>query len=323
VTEVNQAQQPISKVFQAILLTSLAVTLPVVQWSVFGWFHILLPLLAFYQLGKFGTYTGKKILLIAGGLSSLVFAYYQDFHLLVFSMAMLVTGYILHTSYKRGDSPAISGLKGFAALAACWFAIFAFSSIGSEANSYQQLIGTLDEGITEALVYYRKSSEISAESLVILETTLYQMKSLVPIIMPAILGCMMLFVIWLTMVAGSRAVRNMQLQNHWGHYRLWQLPDKLIWIAILAGALTLLPVPVFRNVGINSLIMLGVIYTFQGLSITVYFMHKWNVPILLRSFLYVMVILQSFGTVVLLICGIADIWFDFRKMKNVASAAND
>jgi len=323
VTEVNQAQQPISKVFQAILLTGLVVTLPVVEWAVFGWFHILLPLLAFYQLGKFGTYTGKKILLIAAGLSSLVFAYYQNFHLLVFSLAMLVAGYILHTSYRKGDSPAISGLKGFAALATCWFGIFVFSSLGSDTNSYLQLIGTLDEGITEALDYYRKSSEISAESLVILETTLYQMKSLVPMIMPAILGCMMLFVVWLTMVAGSRATRNMQLQNPWGHYRFWQLPEKLIWLVILAGALTLLPVPILKGAGINGLIMLSVIYTFQGLSITVYFMHKWNVPILLRSFLYVMVFLQSFGTVVLLICGIADIWFDFRKMKNVASTAND
>lgn len=322
-TEVNRAQQPISGIFQAILVTGLALSLPVVQWSIFGWFHVLLPLLSFYQLGKFGTYTGKKILFIAAGLSSLVFAYYQNLDLLVFSLAMLITGYVLHSSYTKGDSPAISGLKGFVSLAACWLGIFVFSSIGSDVNSYQQLINILDKGISEAVQYYRDSSEISAESLVILEGTLYQMQTLVPIIMPAILGSMMLFVIWLTMVIGSRLIRTLQRQNSWGSYRIWQLPEKLIWVVIFAGILALLPVPVFKGVGINSLIMLSVVYTFQGLAITVFFMHKWNVPILLRSFLYVMVVLQSFGTVVLLICGIADIWFDFRKMKKVASNAND
>jgi hypothetical protein len=51
------------------------------------------------------------------------------------------------------------------------------------------------------------------------------------------------------------------------------------------------------------------------MAIAVFFMNKWNVPLLLRSFFYVMIVFQSLGTLILLIFGIADIWFDFRKLK--------
>lgn len=197
------------------------------------------------------------------------------------------------------------------------------TSFGTEVNSYQLLINTLDTGITEALGYYRESGDISAESLVILESTLVQMKTIVPVIMPSILGSMILFVIWFTMVLGNRLLRTVSIDDPWGHYRLWQLPDKLIWLGILLGLCSILPLSLIKSFGINGLILLSVIYTFQGLSIVVYFMHKWNVPILLRSFLYVMVILQSFGTIILLICGVADIWFDFRKMKKATPESNE
>lgn len=321
--EVNHNPTPISVILQGILLTFLAFALPVAEWSVFGWFHVLLPLVAFYQLGKFGTYTGKKVLLIAAVAGSLVFIFYQNYDLLIFSLAMLLTGYVLFLSGQQGDSPAKSGLKGFMTLAGCWAGIFIATSLISGENSYLQLISILDSGITDALDYYRKNNEISAESLLILETTLNQMKSILPVIMASILGSMVLFVVWLTMVVGNRLTRMMQFQANWGHYRLWQLPEKLIWAGIILGLMVILPIPALKAVGINGLILLSVVYMFQGLAITVYFMHKWNVPILLRSFLYVMVFLQSFGTVILLVCGIADIWFDFRRMRKVLPGMNE
>ncbi len=34
----------------------------------------------------------------------------------------------------------------------------------------------------------------------------------------------------------------------------------------------------------------------------------------MRSFFYVMMIVQTFGTIILLVVGIADVWLDLRKI---------
>jgi hypothetical protein len=46
-----------------------------------------------------------------------------------------------------------------------------------------------------------------------------------------------------------------------------------------------------------------------------FFLHKWNVPQVVRYLLYAMMLFQSFGTVLLLILGIGEVWFDPRGLK--------
>lgn len=311
----GKEQPQIGSIVRSILLASLILVLPGIQWSLFGWLHIFLPLLAFYLLWSYGRYTGSRLLLSAVGIAALAYLILGSFELFVFTSVLLLSGYVLYRSAERGDKPPISGLKGSLALAGGWAVVLAILSIGSEISAYGQLIGTLDEGIVEALEYYRQSETISAETLVILEATLYRMKVVVPIIMPAVLGSLVMLLVWFTMVTGNLLFSRVGHPAPWTGYRNWQLPEKLIWVAIGTGVFALLPLQPVRNIGINCLILLSIIYCFQGFSIAVFFMNKWNVPILLRSFFYVMIVFQSFGTILLLILGIADIWFDFRKIK--------
>lgn len=218
-------------------------------------------------------------------------------------------------SAERHDSPSLSGLKGSLVIAAGWALILTVLSFGSEVSAYGQLVNSLDEGIGEALTYYRQSGDISADTLAMLEATLYQMKIIIPLIMPSILGSFILVITWFTMVLGNILLLKTSGKTPWVNYRYWQLPEKLIWVVIGTGILALLPIHPFRTIGINCLVLLSIVYCFQGLSITVFLMNKWKVPLLLRSFFYVMIVFQSFGTLILLVLGIADIWFDFRKLK--------
>lgn len=312
-------QQPkIGRIIRTILLASLVIVLPGLQWSLFGWLHIFLPLVAFYTLGSYGGYTGKRLLVVSVAISLIAYLLLKNFDLFVFSSALLLSGYVLFFSAEHHDSPPLSGLKCSLALAGGWVAIFTVLSFGSEVSAYGQLVSSLDDGIGEALNYYRQSDDISADTLVMLEATLYQMKVIVPLIMPSILGSFILITTWFTMVLGNMLLLKTSGNAPWVSYRYWQLPEKIIWVAIGTGILALLPIQPFRIFGINSLILLSIVYCFQGMSIAVFFMNKWNVPLLLRSFFYVMIIFQSFGTLILLISGIADIWFDFRKLKQEA-----
>lgn len=314
--EIQGNQQPnISKIIRTILLTTLVIVLPGLHWSLFGWLHLFLPLLAFYVLEIYGGFTGKRLLITSVAISLLVYLLLRNFDLFIFSIALLLSGYALFLSAERHDSPAFSGLKGALALSGGWVLIFIFLSMGSEVSSYGQLIDSLDDGIGEALDYYRQSSEVTGETLVMLETTLYRMKVIIPLIMPSILGSFILIITWFTMILGNTLLLKTSGNAPWTSCRYWQLPDRLIWVVIGAGIFAMLPIQIIRPIGINSLVILSIVYCFQGISIAVFFMNKWNVPILLRSFFYVMIIFQSIGTFILLILGIADIWFDFRKLK--------
>jgi len=308
-------QPEIGRIINSLLFTSLLIVLPCIQWSLFGWLHLFLPLLSFFVLSKYGGHTGKRILLLAIAISFIIYLALRSFDLFIFSFALLLAGYVLYRSAERRDDPFFSGLKGALALSASWLIALTLLSIEPEISVYGQFINTFDEGINEALLHYRQSDSIAADTLVMLETTLNQMKVIVPIIMPSILGSFILIITWFTMIIGNKLVLKKSGLAPWASYRYWQLPEKLIWVGILVGLFTLVPAQLFRSIGINGLVLLSIIYCFQGLAIAVFFMNKWRVPLLFRSFIYIMIIFQSLGTLLLLTFGIADIWFDFRKLK--------
>ncbi len=317
-------QQPeIKSILIIVLVVSLTLVLPGLQWSLFGWLYLLLPLVSFFLFGRFGSYTGKKLLLTAATISLAANLLLGSFDLFLFSSAMLVPGFVLHRSAEHGELPSVSGLKGSLSLAGGWLIAVAVAAAGSEISVYGQMLHTLDQALTEAVEQYRQYDGISTEALVVIEATISQMKVVIPAIMPGILGSIVLFVTWATMVLGNIMLERTSGLKAWPMFRQWSLPEKLIWAVIAMGACILIPVEPLPKIGINCVLLLIIIYCFQGLSITVFFMNKWKVPILLRSFFYVMIVFQSLGTLVLLFFGIADIWLDFRKLKTHAVTGNE
>ncbi len=318
--QVNKGPE-LGRIFQNILLIALFVLLPGIEGSFFGWLYGTLPLLTFFYLVKYGTHIGNRIVLsgIAVALAgSLVF---QVFEPVLMSLSLIPAGYVLAHAAIRRDTPASAGLKGFIALLGGWLGLIGIYTLALDISPYALFLRSINQGITEALEYYRQSNSVSSEALAMLEATFYQMKVALPLIMPAILTGVVLITIWFSMVAGNRILYQSSGKSPWPRYRIWQLPERLVWLVIAGAVCTLLPLDATRIVGINLLIPTSIIYCFQGLAIFSFFVHKWNVPILLRSFLYVMIVFQSLGTVILLGIGLADVWLDLRKLKTPPAAA--
>jgi len=315
-------QPEIRNILLNVLVVSLVLVIPGLQWSLFGWLYMFLPLYALYLLSKFGVFAGRRMLLTAAAISLCSNLFLGSFDLFLFSAAMLIPGVVLYQSLKNHDSPPISGLKGCLSLAGGWLIAVAIGSAGSEMNVYSQMLLALDQGLTESLELYRQSDGVSGETLTIIESTISQMKIVIPAVMPGIIGSVMLLIIWATMAIGNIILEKTCGQAAWSSFHLWTLPEKLIWGVIAMGAMVLIPLGPLPKIGINCILLLFLLYCFQGLSIIVFFMNKWKVPLLLRSFIYVMIVLQSLGTLVLLFFGIADIWMDFRKLKAPAQSIN-
>nr|WP_281180514.1 DUF2232 domain-containing protein [Desulforhopalus singaporensis] len=311
----EQTGPELTQILQTLAISCLVIILPGIYWSMFGWTHMLLPLLSFYILSRFGEHTGKRFLVTAGILSGVVLLLLNHFDLIIFSAILMLGGGVLFSAAKKKNSPALSGLKACATLGLSWIVVIAAYSIISGGSPYADLLASIDSTINETIQYYRQSDEVSAESLVMVEQLLLQVQAVVPLVMPSILGGVIITLTWFTMVVGN----NLLLRHHdkapWLPYAMWQLPERLIWMGIIFGACVIIPIHLPRAVGINGLFLLSIVYCFQGLAVVVFYLNKWKVPVLLKAFFYVMLVLQSFGTVILLFLGVTDIWFDYRRIK--------
>lgn len=308
-------QPDIKRIFGNIALIFVAVFLPGIEWSLFGWVQLFLPILVFVFLIKYGTFVGSRFILSGAGLALILGLFTQPIDVLLFSTSLIPAGYVLARSALQGDSPAVSGLKGAATLAACWGLLIAGIGVVTGNSPYNAILTTLNSGIDSVVKEYSQNEQIAPDTAIMLEATLEQMKVVVPIILPAMFLSCAMFSTWFTMVLGNRLAQKYAGREVWPRYRFWQLPDKLIWLGILSAFMAFLPLGPLKGVAVNILILLSVLYCIQGFAVCVFFMNKWNVPILLRSFIYVMIALQSLGTIMLLMVGVADTWLNFRKLN--------
>jgi uncharacterized protein YybS (DUF2232 family) len=109
----------------------------------------------------------------------------------------------------------------------------------------------------------------------------------------------------------------------WIDYPLWRLGEKWIWFPIGAGGLYFLNLYLLRSdplriVLLNLLLVLGAVYFFQGLAVVSFFFRKRFSPLLrLFGYLLILLFMQIVG-VVIMVLGLFDFWFDFRKLKRLA-----
>ncbi|MFH2124187.1 MAG: DUF2232 domain-containing protein [Pseudomonadota bacterium] len=304
------------KIFKHIFIVTGVFLLPALQSAFFGWMYCAVPLLVFYYLYRYGRKSGGKFL-IHGLLVALVIgALLQVVNQIMMAMILIPTGLILTRSAFQGETPALTGFKGVVILSLSWFLFSGILAMTEGTHPYSMLLLSLNQGIDEALKLYQVNEKIPADSFYLLSQTFSQIKERLSQFMPAILTSIALFTVWLAMALGNRLLHRHTGHNPWPDYQYWHLPDKLIWTVIAAAIMALLPVPMARAIGFNLLLIASVIYCFQGLSIALFFLNKWKVPLLIRSLLYVIIIFQSLGTIFLSVIGLADVWFDFRHLSS-------
>lgn len=296
-----------------IILFSLALLLPAVHIGLFGWIYFMIPLLVLFYLYRWRhglTFIGAGLLL-----ALVVSIFISSVDIVIFSSALIPAGYSLAQSGFRGDSPSMSGFKGLIVLISCWLLLLTMQTALSGVNPITGFLGSLDANIERTLEYYRQSDSVAPETLSILEESFLQMKTILPNILASIMVSLALLIIWSTMLLGNRMIVKFTGYRPWADHQTWRLPDKLIWLLIGGAVITVLPLTPLRVVGSNLLICMGLVYIFQGFAVLSFFLHKWKAPQVVRFLLYAMMLFQSFGTLLLLIIGIGEVWLDLRRLK--------
>jgi len=304
------------KYLQHILLVTTVILLPGVLGALFGWVHGLLPLLIFYYLQRYGNTRGKKYILFGCVLACIGGLAFQIFEQLLFSITLIPVGFALSESAKKGDTIFIAGIKGTITLAGSWMLMSTILTLGMEHHPYTLLIKSLNQGMDEAIVYYKANSSVPPETLYLLEQTFARMKVWTPRIMPGILACITLLITWFTMAVGNRMLYKNTGAGPWPDYKFWKLPEKFVWIFILSAILVVMQMEPGITIGINILMVSTLMYCFQGMAIMLFYFSKWSVPLFLRTLIYVLLFFQTFGVILLGILGVADVWTDIRRLNS-------
>jgi uncharacterized protein YybS (DUF2232 family) len=315
---VEQVKPEGIKKLQFVFLLSLVLILPGLQWPVFSWVCGFVPFFSFYILCTFGWNKGNIIILQSTIFSCLVCYFLKMLPLVLLTLLALPSGYIMAYAAGRSESQVYTGLKGILVLGFCWLIFWKVLGATSETLSYSNLIHWLQEGLDVSLNVYRQNQNIPVDTLVVVDQMLNQMKVVLPKILPAILASIVICSIWFAMFAGNQLLLRHYGKSPWPDYKFWKLPEKLIWAEIASASLALIPAEPIRTLGINVLFLVSIFFVFQGISILVYFFNKWNMSVIFRWLLYVIAIIQSSGTILLLAIGVADVWFDFRRLNNDA-----
>jgi uncharacterized protein YybS (DUF2232 family) len=131
---------------------------------------------------------------------------------------------------------------------------------------------------------------------------------------PGIAISSILFTAWINLLFAKIVFSRVGLTfPDFGSLNQWRAPEMLIWPLIGCGLLLLLPAGGLKIMGLNGLLVMLLIYFFQGIAIVSFYFEKMRLPLLARWVLYFFT-LQVLPLVIGL--GVFDMWLNVRKIKS-------
>jgi hypothetical protein len=290
-----------------------AFLLPGLAPAYFGWASGLLAIPVFILLYMYGINQGT-LYIRNGALIAIAGAVLM--HILpvvLFSLSLVPLGYSFNKSAIYGESEWRTGARGSLILGGSWLVFWTAYGAVEGINPYIQLLQLLDAGFTQAYEYYRTSGDLPVEAVLQLEQVIEGLRTLIPKILPGLLCCTVILTVWLNLIGSISILDKIRPGKlPWRKYSQWRLPDLLVWFAIGSGTLLLLDIGIISHIALGGVLICSLLYFFQGLAVFIHLLEKWKIPLYFRIAIYAILILQSYGLLLLTILGLADVWIDFR-----------
>ena len=138
------------------------------------------------------------------------------------------------------------------------------------------------------------------------------------IVLPGMFIVSFMTTIWINILCIKRLLsrKGIALKSIEG-LNLYKTPDKLIWAVIASGAALMVPLGPLKIIGINCLLILLLIYFFQGIAVISFFFQKKNTPVALKVFCYFLIAVQAYVLIMVIGLGFLDNWINFRKFTAI------
>ncbi|GEM_PF-2813944 len=171
------------------------------------------------------------------------------------------------------------------------------------------------------MAQFQEESKVGSDEIAYLKQYGPMVVSQILSIMPALWINLSLVIISLNILFLRRLSPLPKPFSHWTSFPLWRLVEGWVWLPISVGTLFFLNEYLMQNayleaVLLNILLVLAMVYFFQGLSIVFFYFRRVSPMLRLLAYLVMILFLQVIG-IVIAIVGIFDFWFDFRKAKKI------
>jgi len=299
---------------RSVLILAAAHTIPVLAPSLFGWLFGVMAVPAAWIILSSQEENGRTRVITYGLAGAALPAMLTGrLALYAFTLTFLPLAGVMAQGARNRENPVLTGSRGAIWLGCGWLVYWFFFGVWHDFNPYQELIRMFDQGFADAGRMYIESGQLDAETQARLLTVIEGLRTLFPRILPGLLACCLLVTAWMNMVVFSGLQRRFLPDGSlWPPYRNWRLPESLVWLVILSGIGLLTGTAGIKDAGLNGLLVGMTLYCFQGIAVLVHLMDHWQMPRYLRLALWILLLLQSYGLVLIGILGLADIWFSLR-----------
>jgi len=289
--------------------------LPTAFPALFSWAGLLLAVPVFLLLRREEEARARRQVgqgLLAAGAAALLLDQAWWF---LFLSAAVPLAWSLRRSARRGADPAAAGGAGLAVLSCCWLAFWMLRGLLAGINPYASLLTDLDSSLEQLMAIHRADAELPVELFQELELAAAALRNALPKVLPGLLVSSAVFTVWLNLTVSSGLLRRLEPdQAPWPEYRVWRLPDTLIWLLIASALLAMTGAGGFETAGCSLAAVMLLLYFFQGAAVFAALLHRWKVPVFWRIALYIFAAAQGCGFLLLTVTGAADTWADFRKL---------
>jgi uncharacterized protein YybS (DUF2232 family) len=145
--------------------------------------------------------------------------------------------------------------------------------------------------------------------------------SIIAQLTPALLLINTTLVVLLNYLLSRRLVGSRGCEESRLPLSAWEAPGWLVFVLIGAGFFLLVPNQVVQMVGVNVLLICGLLYFFQGLAILAFHFKRFQVPQFFRWIAYMLLVLIKSIMLLVILMGLIDLWLDFRRLHRPPSEA--
>jgi len=305
-------------VIVAIAVTALISMVALYVWVLGPLVGLFIPLPILFYRFKLGRYPGLLILTAVTLIVASVVGW-NSIGSVAFLFELGLVGLILPEVFEMNLSVEKTVGITTVAVLAMGIVMLSLYSLLSTTSPWTVVSDYLEQSVKLALAMYREMAP-SEEKIGILAQSMEDIQYFMLRIIPAIVIVTTLFVVWSNLLLARYMLRSKQLFcPDFGRLNQWKTPESLIWVAIASGGLLLFGHPGIKMFGINGLIVIMMIYFFQGIAIVSFYFDKKQFPKVLRAILYSLIAIQQLLLLVVIAVGFFDMWIDFRRTRKVES----
>ena len=184
----------------------------------------------------------------------------------------------------------------------------------SGTNLQQLIANEISASLQQAVALYEKGG-VTGEDLEFLKHSMTVASDLLKRLYPALITAMLVIIAGCNLLLVKKTTANSSVTLHIDDFATYKNPELLVWLLILCGFTLLLPQSPVTTPALNMLLVITMLYFFQGMAVVSAMIKKHSVPSLLRIVLYTMLIIQPYLLALVAGIGIFDLWVDFRTPK--------